>query len=243
MNITESLNNENEEDAINVINRFVMDTAGLLINGNEEDLINNIDLLLIAATDVFNDENENDSISDANKFRRARQIERLQLRGITIALLGPSSSGKSTLAKVFVPGDFEEFGRIFPEYSTDNIRQYQNNRYSVLDCSGRNDQITYFEMKYIRLWKSVTRRLVLIIHTVKEMKNVLELFDELNLKCVLIVNKFDLLRSNERDRFKQQIYDEIYNYGFTCIDSVCFISAENPRQFQDDWMEMVSYLT
>ena len=239
MSFTDILLNGNGGDVVENSHRFLADITNVLANGNEENLIDNLNLLFEAARDVLDE----DSSDGDDRIQLIRGLEPLPLQETTVALLGPSSCGKSSLAHTLIPVESEDFSCFFPEYSTDNVRYFYANRFSILDCPGRNDETTYLEMKYIRLWKSATHRLVFVLHTIKEMKNLLKLFDQLGLNSLVIVNKFDRLKPDEVNRFKKQISEEFVQCGFRCVKSLCFISAENPRQYQDDWMKMMNYIT
>ncbi len=88
----------------------------------------------------------------------------------------------------------------------------------------------------------ISGRVVLIQATAKEMTKVLRLLDAINLKYDIVVNKFDLVKIENREKFKQKIRDEVKDLQLKGVQHIWFVSVTNPSQFED-WMQMVDYLT
>jgi len=126
--------------------------------------------------------------------------------------------------------------------TTTKVAPYEGTNYTLHDIPGRNDQMSYFSMEYISFWKGLTGRLVVITATLKEMTKVLSLLDAINLPYDIVVNKFDNVPSDEREKFKENIRKEVQTLGLKGVKEIWFVSAKNLDQF-DDWLKMVDYLT
>ncbi|CAF3855765.1 unnamed protein product [Rotaria sp. Silwood1] len=173
-------------------------------------------------------------------IRLASQTVPLQLGGDrSFGFFSLTSTGKSTMINKLIGSDLAKTGA---GETTTQVTFYDGSGYRLYDIPGRNDDISYFSMKYVAFWKALTGRLVLITTTVKEMTKVFRLLDTINLRYDIVVNKFDLVSFNKRDTFKQQVQNQIRECGLRGVDHIWYISAQNLRQFSD-WMIMVNSLT
>lgn len=163
----------------------------------------------------------------------------MQMTGRNFGFFGVTSTGKSTMINKLLGQELAATG---VGETTKEIRAYNGFNYTLYDIPGRNDDVSYFSMQYVAFWKGLTRRLVLIHHTVKEMTKVFHLLDVIGLHYDIIINKFDRVELEEREPFKQQIHDEIKECKLKGVDNVWFLSSRNPPQFPD-WIEMVKFLT
>jgi len=169
----------------------------------------------------------------------ATETKSLQMQGRNIGFFGLTSTGKSTMINKLINKEVAETGA---GETTTKIEPYDGQGYRLYDIPGRNDDMTYFSMEYVAFWKGLTARVVLLTTSVKEMTKVFRLLDAINLKYDIVVNKFDLVKSEERDAFKAQIKQEITQCGLKGANHIWFVSSQNPGQFPD-WMTMVNYLT
>lgn len=191
---------------------------------------------------------EIESFEDLQKFDKkaadalinlAVRTEALPLDGRNFGFFGLTSTGKSTIINTLIGQKLADVGA---GETTMKIQPYVGNGYRLFDIPGRNDEMSYFSMEYISFWKALTARLVVITATVKEMTKVLRLLDAIGLSYDIVVNKFDMVPFEERDKFKAKIQDEVTTNGLKGVKRVWFVSAENPKQFPD-WVDMVDYLT
>jgi GTP-binding protein EngB required for normal cell division len=159
--------------------------------------------------------------------------------GRNFGFFGLTSTGKSTIINKLIGKDVAAVGA---GETTTQIQPYEGQGYRLYDIPGRNDDMTYFSMEYISFWKGLTARLVVITATIKEMTKVFRLLDAINLKYDIIVNKFDTVPLEERDKFKAKIQDEVMKCDLKGVNNIWFLSAENLKQFSD-WINMVDYLT
>ncbi|CAF1586607.1 unnamed protein product [Rotaria magnacalcarata] len=169
----------------------------------------------------------------------ATQTTPLQMQGRNIGFFGLTSTGKSTMINKLLDREVAKTGA---GETTTKIEPYDGKGYRLYDIPGRNDDTTYFSMEYVAFWKGLTARVVLLSTSMKEMTKVFRLLDAINLKYDIVVNKFDLIKQDERENFKAQIKQEIIQCGLKGVNNVWFVSSQNPRQFPD-WMTMVDYLT
>jgi len=58
----------------------------------------------------------------------------------------------------------------------------------------------------------------------------------------IVFNKFDKVDDEEQAAVRQQIQSEITSLGLRGVKKTYFVSAKNPKQF-DDWRNMVHDLT
>ena len=62
------------------------------------------------------------------------------------------------------------------------------------------------------------------------MTKVFRLLDAINLNYDIIVNKFDTVPLEERDKFKAKIQDEVTLKGdLKGVNNIWYVSAENPQ--------------
>ena len=182
---------------------------------------------------------------DREKFEAlvslAQKTEPIQMHGNNFAFFGLTSSGKSTMINSIVGADVAETGA---GETTLKPSCYSGTGFVVWDMPGKNDDLSYFSMEYIGFWKGLSRRLIVITSTVKEMSHVCRILDKLALDYDIVANKFDAIESEqERTKFKKQIYDEIKQLQLKYVrsDRVFFLSAKRPNRFPD-WLDMVNYL-
>ena len=188
-----------------------------------------------------------DSFDDLEKFDKkkadalvklALQTEPLPMTGKNFGFFGLTSTGKSTIINQIIGENLAEVGAC---ETTKDIQPYNGQGYRLYDIPGRNDDLSYFNMKYIAFWNALTPRIVFITVTIKEMTTVFRLLDAINLRYDIVVNKFDLVKDEERDRFENQIKQQIIDLQLKGVNNLWFISAENPSQFPD-WNRMIEYL-
>lgn len=169
----------------------------------------------------------------------ASQAPPIQMTGRNFGVFGITSTGKSTMINRLLGKDVAAVGA---GETTKVISRYDGTGYALYDIPGRNDDLTYFTMEYVSFWKGLTGRLVLITATLKEMTRVFRLLDAIHLNYDIVVNKFDLIRYEERDAFKAKIQAEVQDCKLVGVKNIWFVSAENPNQFSD-WMAMLHYMT
>ena len=190
---------------------------------------------------------EIDSFEDLQRFdqkaaeallKLAQQTQPLPMVGRNFGLFGVTSSGKSSLINALLGRHVAEIGAT---ETTRAVREHPGEGFSLYDIPGRNDELTYFTMEYIAFWKGLTSRLVVITSTVKEMTKVFHLLDALQLPYDIVVNKFDLIKPNEREAFQKQIRKEIVECQLRAVRHVWFVSAQNPSE-SPDWQQMKNTL-
>lgn len=188
-----------------------------------------------------------DSFDDLEKFDKkraealvklAQQTEPLQMVGKNFGFFGITSTGKSTIINQILGRNVAEVGAC---ETTKEIQPYDGQGFRLYDIPGRNDDLSYFNMKYIAFWKGLTSRFVVITATVKEMTTVFRLLDAINLRYDIIVNKCDSVKEEERERFANQIKQQIIDCKLKGVNNLWFISAQNPSEFPD-WNRMIDYL-
>ena len=187
----------------------------------------------------FEDLQEIDKRASETLITLASNTQPFQLRGLTHGFFGLTSTGKSTMINRLIGFDLAETGA---GETTREIQPYDGQGFRLFDIPGRNDDLSYFSMEYIAFWKGLTRRLVLITATIKEMSKVFRLLDALHLSYDIVLNKFDLVPFEEREQLKKQIDREIRQANLQGVEHVWFVSAQNPNQFPH-WLVMVDTLT
>jgi len=193
----------------------------------------------VQTIDSFEDLQKFDANAAAALIKLAVQVKALPMDGRNFGFFGVTSTGKSTVINKLVGKNVAEVGA---GETTTQIDSYEGQGYRLFDIPGRNDELSYFTMEYISFWKGLTGRIVLITATVKEMTKVLRLLDAIGLTYDVVVNKFDNVSLEERDKFKAKIQDEVKKNGLKGVNRIWFLSAENPDQFPD-WLNMVDCLT
>jgi len=78
-------------------------------------------------------------------FNKFSNIQPFQLGARAFGL---TSTGKSTMINKLIGFDLAE--------TTQEIETYDGRGYRLFDIPGRNDDISYFSMKYIAFWKGFT---------------------------------------------------------------------------------------
>jgi GTP-binding protein EngB required for normal cell division len=126
--------------------------------------------------------------------------------------------------------------------TTTKITAYNGTAYTLWDVPGRNDEVSYLSMEYISFFKGLSRRLILIQATVKENSSMMKLLDEIGLRYDIVFNKFDKVEPEEQTGVKKQILSEVEKIGLRGVNKIYFVSAKNPKMF-DDWLIMVDDFT
>lgn len=172
----------------------------------------------------------------------AKQTPGHKMEGDNIGLFGLTSTGKSTTLNALLDLVGEERAATGAGETTTEFKSYRGPNYTLWDVPGRNDEVAYMSMSWIGFFKGLSRRLILIQTTVKEMSSMMKLLDGIGLRYDIVLNKFDNIDEDERAKLKQQIQKEIQTLDLKGVDRVFFISAKKPQMFPD-WLEMVKYLT
>jgi GTP-binding protein EngB required for normal cell division len=181
---------------------------------------------------------EQDKEAAAALIELARKTQPISMKGNNVALFGLTSTGKSMMINALLGQNVAATG---VGETTIKMKPYLGTGYVIWDTPGRNDEISYMSMEYISFWKGLTRRAILIEHTVKENSSMMKLLDAIELHYDIVVNKFDTVDEDEQTKFRKQIDKEIETMGLKGVDHVFFVSAKHPRQFSD-WLKMVDYL-
>ncbi|KAJ6633883.1 hypothetical protein Bhyg_15585 [Pseudolycoriella hygida] len=163
-------------------------------------------------------------------IKLAIKTEPLQMEGRNDGFYGMTSTGESTiinalLGKAVAAVSFGE--------TTIEMQSYRFRNFALHDMPGRDDEMSYFSMHHIAVWKGLTGRFVVILATLKEMSKVFSLLDKLSLKYDIIVNKLDTVDLEEREYFKEKIRKEVVEIGLTGVENIWFVSAKYPDQFTD----------
>lgn len=189
--------------------------------------------------ETFEDLAKKDKEAKQEIIELAAQTAPAKLDGFNVALFGLTSTGKSTMLNALLGQEVAETG---VGETTTKIKAYPGNRFTLWDIPGRNDEVSYLSMEYVSFFKGLSRRLILIQATVKENSSMMKLLDELKLDYDIVFNKFDLVPDHKQKQVKEQINKEIESLGLQKARKVYFVSAENPKMF-DDWLAMVNHLT
>ncbi|CAF3414619.1 unnamed protein product [Rotaria socialis] len=152
------------------------------------------------------------------------------MEGINVALFDLTSTGKATMLNSLIGSKVAATGC---GETTMAIKKYTAQYFNLWDIPGRNDEISYLSMEYIAFWKGLTRRLVLIITTVKENSSMMKLLDAIKLKYDIVVHKFDQIEEEERENFQKQVTAQIAEAGLKGVDHVYYVSAKSPKMFGD----------
>ena len=169
----------------------------------------------------------------------AQETAPAKMEGFNVALFGLTSTGKSTMLNALLGQSLAATG---VGETTQEIKAYPGTGYTLWDVPGRNDEVSYLSMEYVSFFKGLSRRLILISATVKENSSMMKLLDELQLGYDIVFNKFDKVDAEEQPLVKQQIKKEIQTLGLQNVRKVYFVSAKNPKMF-DDWRDMVNHFT
>ena len=169
----------------------------------------------------------------------AQETAPAKLSGFNVALFGLTSTGKSTMLNALLGQNLAETG---VGETTQKIKAYPGTGYTLWDVPGRNEELSYLSMEYVSFFKGLSKRLILIQATVKENLSLMKLLDELQLEYDIVFNKFDKVDDEDQQSVKEQIKREIASFGLQKASKVYFVSARNPKMF-DDWHEMVNHLS
>ncbi|CAF4495984.1 unnamed protein product, partial [Rotaria sp. Silwood2] len=187
----------------------------------------------------FDDLEKQDKEAKKVLITLAQQTKPVQMEGINIGLFGLTSTGKSTMLNALLGQKVADTG---VGETTTKIKPYNGTKFILWDVPGRNDEVSYLSMEYISFFKGLSRRLILIQSTVKENSSMMKLLDEIGLHYDIVFNKFDKVEPEEQEAVKNQIQSEIKKIGLKGVDKLYFVSAKNPKMF-DDWLAMVNALT
>lgn len=174
----------------------------------------------------------------------AKKVEPITMSGQNIAFFGQTSTGKSTIINSLLGKEVAETG--YGE-STLVPAAYKSEGSEIVfwDMPGKNDEVSYlYTVENIGFWKGLSRRMIVIQNTIKEMTKTTQLLDQMNLDYDIVVNKLDSVKEKDRQRFKQQIQTEataLLKHGNT--KKIWFISAEKVQDDSFDWLKMVDSLT
>ncbi|CAF3372532.1 unnamed protein product [Rotaria sp. Silwood2] len=182
---------------------------------------------------------EHDKKAKEALIRLAKEAQPIGMKGNNVALFGLTSTGKSTMLNSLLG---EKKAATGVGETTLEVSSYSGRNFVLWDIPGRNDEVSYMSMQYISFFKGLTRRLILVQHTIKENSSIMKLLDAIDIKYDIIVNKMDRVEEEERTEFCEQIRKEIQKIGLKGVGRVFFVSAKYPAQFPD-WLEMVNYLT
>jgi len=189
--------------------------------------------------DTFEELAEHDQQAKRVLVDLANKTEARQLEGNNIGLFGLTSTGKSTMLNALLSKQLAATG---VGETTTKIKSYPGTNFILWDVPGRNDEVSYLSMEYISFFKGLTRRLILIQATVKENSSMMKLLDEIGLQYDIVFNKFDKVDPEDQEQVKKQIQLEVEKIGLRGVRKIYFVSAKNPKMF-DDWLKMVHDLT
>ena len=116
----------------------------------------------------------------------ARATEPAVLPGKNFAFFGLTSTGKSTIINSLLDQNVAETG--YGEV-TKQTQLYPGSNFFVWDNPGRNDEVSYMNMRYISMLKGLTRRLIVVQSTLKENSSLMKLLDSIGLDYDIVVNK------------------------------------------------------
>ena len=168
----------------------------------------------------------------------ARLTPAMPLQGNNIALFGQISTGKSTMLNAILGQRLAYTG---VGETTMEFKAYLGNGYTLWDTPDRTDEVSYLSMEYISFFKGLTRRLILIQERLRENSSLMKLLDALNLEYDIVFNKFDIVDPEERHQVEKQIRTEITQMTPKKVGHLFFVSAKNPRMFED-WLRMIDHL-
>jgi GTP-binding protein EngB required for normal cell division len=150
-----------------------------------------------------------------------------------------TATGKSTMLNKLYGQNVAETGI---GETTGQIKSYKTKDFVLWDIPGKNDEVSYMSMQYISFFKGLTRRLILVTHTLKENSGMMKFMDAIGLDYDVVVNKMDRYDEEERPEFCAKIQEEKQTIGLKGVGRIFFVSAKFPRQFPD-WLDMVHYLS
>jgi GTP-binding protein EngB required for normal cell division len=173
----------------------------------------------------------------------AKNVEPFEMQGQNIGFFGQTSTGKSTIINSLLGK--EEAATGYGEVTVEPKRyKSEASGYILWDMPGKNDEVSYYTIDYIGFWKGLTRRMIVIQSSVKEMTAVTQLLDQVGLDYDIVVNKFNLAPQDERQKFREQIRREATQFlknGVT--KKIWFINGQNVKDAGQDWLQMVDSLT
>ncbi|CAF5107694.1 unnamed protein product [Rotaria sp. Silwood1] len=187
----------------------------------------------------FEDLEQQDKVAKKVLVNLAQATKPAKMEGINIGFFGLTSTGKSTMLNALLDQKVADTG---VGETTTKITPYNGTKYTLWDVPGRNDEVSYFSMEYISFFKGLSRRLILIQASVKDISSMMKLLDEIGLRYDIVFNKFDKVEPDEQESIKKQINKEIKDIGLKGVEHIYFVSAKNPKMF-DDWLTMVNSLT
>jgi GTP-binding protein EngB required for normal cell division len=187
----------------------------------------------------FEDIEKQDKQAKEALIRLAKNAKPIGMEGNNIAFFGLTATGKSTMLNKLYGQNVAETGI---GETTGNIKSYKTEDFILWDIPGKNDEVSYMSMEYISFFKGLTRRLILVTHTLKENSGMMKFMDAIGLNYDVVVNKMDRYDEEERPEFCAKIQEEKETIGLKGLGRIFFVSAKFPQQFPD-WLDMVHYLS
>jgi hypothetical protein len=125
---------------------------------------------------------------------------------------------------------------------TTERKPYEGEHFILYDMPGRNDDVSYFTLDNIAFLKGLTKRVILIKDTVKEMTAVLRVLDDLNLSYDIVFNDFEGTSEEELRALKEQVAEQTSKADLKKIDHIWFVDAKNLKRLPDG-LQLMSKLT
>ena len=169
----------------------------------------------------------------------AINAETKKMIGKNIGIFGLTSTGKSTIVNSLLGQHVAATGA---GETTTEMTPYHGKGFTLWDAPGRNDEMSYTNVKFLSFIKGLTQRLIVIQSTVTENVDLMRLLDRMGLSYYILVNKLDLVDEDEQKQFQQKIQSEMRSSSLKCIQHVFFLSGKHPQMFPD-WVQLVNKLT
>ena len=185
---------------------------------------------------TFEELAQQDKEAAAHLIKLAKQTVPMRMNGKVICVIGNTSTGKSTIINRFLNAEVAKTG--YGETTTE-VTSYQGTGFTLIDFPGRNDEISYFSMEYISVFKGSSKILIVIQTTVGENSSLMKLLDAIGVNYDIVFNKFDLVPDDEKENVKKQILSQIRSLGIQRVKKLYLVSAKIPRMFPD-WLQLVN---
>jgi len=190
--------------------------------------------------ETFDDLQAQDKVLAKRLVELSQATPAHKLDGLNIGLFGITSSGKSTIINKCIGQNVAETG---VGETTIAFKAYPGATGFFWDCPGRNDSVSYLRMEFIAFYKAMSRRLIIILATIREMSTICKLLDSLQLSYDIVVNKIDLIQSDEELRqFRRKIQTEVAEEQLKGVSKIYFISARYPDK-SNDWNRLIANIT
>ncbi|CAF3432482.1 unnamed protein product [Rotaria socialis] len=187
----------------------------------------------------FEDIERQDKRAKEALIRLAEKAKPIGMEGKNVAFFGVTATGKSTLLNALYGTKVAETGI---GETTIQVTSYRTEHIVFWDVPGNNDEVSYMSMQYISFFKGLTRRIILVTHTLKENSGMMKFMDAIGLDYDVVINKMDQYEDGEeREIFCEKVKSEMIQIGLKHINQIFFVSAKYPNQFPD-WLKMVNYL-